>query len=58
MGFPPSKSEVKWVQESFLTPMPRKVSREPIRALTVEYNDWTTPKNLERGNPWGLPQPR
>jgi hypothetical protein len=36
MGFPPSKSEVKWVQESFLTPMPRKVSREPIRALTIE----------------------
>jgi hypothetical protein len=36
MGFPLSKSEVNWVQESLLTPMPRKVSREPVRALTVE----------------------
>jgi hypothetical protein len=37
MGFPFSKSEVDWVQENLSNPMPRKVSREPVRALTAEF---------------------
>mgnify|MGYP002654656749 CR=1 FL=1 len=36
MSFPRLKSGLNWVQENLLTSMPRKVSREPVRALTVE----------------------
>ena len=28
--------KLNWVQENLLTPMPRKVNTEPVRALTVE----------------------